>query len=101
MERLLESRMHRKGARLGSVGRGWCAWATKTRPLTRQGRQGNRLTLMRLREMWRGQRERSGNWRAGCLESLHVRFARCADGKGLREWYLASRLSYLGYPFEK
>src|SRR5258707_14601292 len=34
-----------------------------------EGRQGNRLTLMRLREMRRGQRERSGNWRAGCLET--------------------------------
>jgi hypothetical protein len=27
------------------------------------------------------------------------RFARCADGKGPRERYLASRLSYFGYPF--
>jgi|SRR5450755_1450769 hypothetical protein len=27
------------------------------------------------------------------------RFARRADGKGPRERYLASRLSYLGYPF--
>ena len=34
-----------------------------------EGRQGTRLTLMRLREMRRGQRERSGNWRAGCLET--------------------------------
>src|SRR5690348_13207893 len=34
-----------------------------------EGRQGNRLNLMRLREMRRGQRERSGNWRAGCLET--------------------------------
>jgi hypothetical protein len=39
-----------------------------------EGRQGNRSNLMGLREMRRGQRERSGNWRAGCLESLHVRF---------------------------
>src|SRR6266699_1363814 len=31
----------------------------------------------------------------------YSRFARCADGKGLRERYLASRLSYLGYPLEK
>ena len=29
------------------------------------------------------------------------RFARCADGKGLQEQYLASRLSYLGHPFVK
>src|SRR5215470_13216808 len=28
------------------------------------------------------------------LGNKHVRFARCADGKGLRERYLASRLSY-------
>jgi hypothetical protein len=34
-----------------------------------EGRQANRLTLMRLREMRRGQRARSGNWRAGCLET--------------------------------
>jgi hypothetical protein len=33
------------------------------------------------------------------LGNKHVRFARCADGKGPRERYLASRLSYLGYPF--
>src|SRR2546430_6551794 len=46
-----------------------------------EGRQGNRLNLMRRREMRRGQRERSGNWRAGCLESLHVRFARSCDMK--------------------
>jgi hypothetical protein len=26
---------------------------------------------------------------------------RRADGKGPREWYLVSRLSYLGYPFKK
>ena len=29
------------------------------------------------------------------------RFARCADGKGPREWYLASRLSYLVHPFSE
>jgi len=29
------------------------------------------------------------------------RFARCADGKGPRERYLASRLSYLAHPFVK
>src|SRR5512142_1919860 len=29
------------------------------------------------------------------------RFAKCADGKGPREWYLASRLSYFTYPFKK
>ena len=34
-----------------------------------EGRQANRLTLMRPREMRRGQRARSGNWRAGCLET--------------------------------
>ncbi len=34
-----------------------------------EGRQGNRLNLIRRREMRRGQRERSGNWRAGCLET--------------------------------
>src|SRR5215469_9292904 len=28
------------------------------------------------------------------------RFARCAEGKGPRERYLASRLSYLGHPFK-
>jgi hypothetical protein len=39
-----------------------------------EGRQGNRLTLMRRREMRRGQRERSGNWRAGCAGNKHVRF---------------------------
>ncbi len=37
-----------------------------------EGRQGNRLTLMRLREMRRGQRERSGNWRADYLETRTV-----------------------------
>src|SRR5438552_18738930 len=66
-----------------------------------EGRQGNRLNLMRRREMRRGQRERSGNWRAGCLESLHVRFARRADGKGPRERHLVSRLSYFGHLFKK
>src|SRR5229473_200062 len=29
------------------------------------------------------------------------RFARCAEGKGPRERYLASRLSYLDHPFRK
>ena len=29
------------------------------------------------------------------------RFARRAEGKGLRERYLASRLSYFGHPFRK
>src|SRR6266571_9268419 len=29
------------------------------------------------------------------------RFARCAEGKGLQEQYLASRLSYLAHPFKK
>jgi hypothetical protein len=33
------------------------------------------------------------------LENKHVRFARRADGKGPREWYLVSRLSYLAHPF--
>src|SRR5215469_17910969 len=28
------------------------------------------------------------------------RFAKCAEGKGPRERYLASRLSYLGHPFK-
>jgi len=37
-----------------------------------EGRQANRLTLMRLREMRRGQRERSGNWRADYLETRTV-----------------------------
>src|SRR5712692_5892943 len=26
-----------QGCKSGSVGRGWCSWETKTRPLTRQG----------------------------------------------------------------
>src|SRR5437899_9251822 len=34
-----------------------------------EGRQVNRSNLMRRREMRRGQRGRSGNWRAGCLET--------------------------------
>jgi hypothetical protein len=34
-----------------------------------EGRQGNSSNLMRRREMRRGQRGRSGNWRAGCLET--------------------------------
>src|SRR5260370_15778090 len=40
-----------------------------------EGRQGNRSNLIRLREIRTGQRERGGNWRAGCLECLHVRFS--------------------------
>src|SRR5258706_16436144 len=34
-----------------------------------EGRQGNRSNLIWLREMRAGQRERSGNWRAGCLKT--------------------------------
>jgi len=37
-----------------------------------EGAQGNRLSPMRLREMRRGQRERSGNWRADYLETRTV-----------------------------
>ena len=37
-----------------------------------EGRQGNRYNLMRLREMRRGQRARSGNWRADYLETRTV-----------------------------
>ena len=37
-----------------------------------EGRQGNRSNLMRLREMRRGQRVRSGNWRADYLETRTV-----------------------------
>ena len=37
-----------------------------------EGRQGNRSNLIRLREMRRGQRERSGNWRADYLETRTV-----------------------------
>ena len=32
-----------KGCTAGSAGRGWCAWATKTWPLTRQVRQGTAM----------------------------------------------------------
>jgi hypothetical protein len=35
------------------------------------------------------------------LGNKHVRFARCAEGKGPQERYLASRLSYLVYLFSK
>jgi hypothetical protein len=35
------------------------------------------------------------------LENKHVRFPRRAEGKGSRERYLASRLSYLGHPLRK
>jgi hypothetical protein len=56
---------------------------------------------MRRREMRRGQRERSGNWRADYLETRTVgSFARTAEGKGPRERYLASRQSYFARPFE-
>src|SRR5260221_14373716 len=34
-----------------------------------EGRQGNRSNLLRRRVMRRGQRARSGIWRAGCLET--------------------------------
>src|SRR2546427_3243083 len=52
-----------------------------------EGRQGNRSNLMRRREMRRGQRGRSGNWRAGCLETSTSgvrREARCGIPAGGR-----------------
>jgi len=36
------------------------------------------------------------HWKAGCLESGHVRFGGGADGKGLGNQYLAGGLLYLG-----
>jgi hypothetical protein len=66
-----------------------------------EGRQANRLTLMRRREMRRGQRERSGNWRAGCLETS-------TSGSEEGGWKRAARavprqppISYLAHPFSE
>ena len=64
-----------------------------------EGRQGNRSNLMRLREMRRGQRARSGNWRADYLET-RTSGSEGVDGKGPQERYLTSRLSYLVYLFK-
>ena len=59
-----------------------------------EGQQGNRLNLIQLREMRRGPRERSGNWRAGCLETRTSRVrreARCGillEAGGTEERFL-------------